>query len=112
MIIVLIVLLSILLIIILREVFGEYKQDGSNNRRFRFYGFLNTASIKGRYAEMGVSNRLGRMGEEYKVFNDVMVRCSWGTAQIDHVVVSKYGIFVIETKNYQGKHITRFNICL
>jgi len=25
-----------------------------------------------------------------------------GTTQIDHIVVSRYGIFVIETKNYRG----------
>ena len=39
---------------------------------------------------------------EYKVLNDVMVRTQNGkTSQIDHIVVSAYGIFVIETKNYR-----------
>lgn len=39
----------------------------------------------------------------YKVFYNVML-CTrrGGTTQIDHVVVSQYGIFVIETKNISG----------
>lgn len=40
---------------------------------------------------------------EYKVLNDIMLCTKNGrTTQIDHVVVSCYGIFVIETKNYSG----------
>ena len=31
-----------------------------------------------------------------------MLKTSKGTSQIDHIVVSVYGIFVIETKNYKG----------
>ncbi len=41
--------------------------------------------------------------ESYRVLNDVMVTGSYGLTQIDHIVVSKYGIFVIETKNMKGK---------
>ena len=38
----------------------------------------------------------------YKAFHDVIIRSGNGTTQIDHIIVSKYGIFVIETKNYSG----------
>lgn len=38
----------------------------------------------------------------YFVLNDIMVKTENGTHQIDHIVISKYGIFVIETKNYDG----------
>ena len=31
-----------------------------------------------------------------------MIKASKGSSQIDHIVVSIYGIFVIETKNYKG----------
>lgn len=31
-----------------------------------------------------------------------MLKTTRGTTQIDHIVVSKYGIFAIETKNYRG----------
>lgn len=39
---------------------------------------------------------------EYIVLNDIMIRSSKGTHQIDHIIISKFGIFVIEMKNYFG----------
>lgn len=40
----------------------------------------------------------------YHILTDVTILLSQGkTSQIDHVVVSPYGIFVIETKNYKGR---------
>lgn len=39
---------------------------------------------------------------EYRRYNDVMLKTENGTTQIDHIILSKYGLFVIETKNYQG----------
>lgn len=38
----------------------------------------------------------------YRRIDDVIVPASDGTTQIDHVIVSVYGIFVIETKNIKG----------
>jgi restriction system protein len=38
----------------------------------------------------------------YPRFHDIIVPSSNGTTQIDHVLVSCYGIFVVETKNYNG----------
>jgi|GEM_PF-1563980 len=42
--------------------------------------------------------------KEYRVFHDLYVPRSdgCGTSQIDHVVVSRFGVFVIETKNLGG----------
>ncbi|MFT6631871.1 MAG: hypothetical protein ACJAS4_001832 [Bacteriovoracaceae bacterium] len=40
--------------------------------------------------------------EVYKRFHDVIIPASNGTTQIDHILVSKYGIFIIETKNKGG----------
>ena len=39
---------------------------------------------------------------KYKLLNDIMIEDEKGTHQIDHIVISKYGIFVIEMKNYYG----------
>ena len=39
---------------------------------------------------------------EYKILNDVFIEINGITHQIDHVVVSSYGIFSIETKQYNG----------
>lgn len=38
----------------------------------------------------------------YRSLNNVTLNTSNGTTQIDHVIVSRFGIFVIEAKNYQG----------
>lgn len=40
--------------------------------------------------------------EIYYAFHDVMLVSEDGTTQIDHIFVSQFGIFVIETKNMQG----------
>jgi len=38
----------------------------------------------------------------YHLIPDLMLPTDDGTTQIDHVVVSRYGVFVVETKNYTG----------
>lgn len=59
--------------------------------------------IKGAAGERYVSKELSKLGENYKVYHDLYVPNSkGGTTQIDHVVTSPYGIFVIETKHYRG----------
>ena len=40
--------------------------------------------------------------DKYIVLNDIMIAVDGKTHQIDHIVLSKYGIFVIETKQYNG----------
>ena len=53
--------------------------------------------------ELTVSKELKRLGGKYTVLNDILLRTSHGTCQIDHIVLSPYRIFVIETKNISGK---------
>lgn len=62
-----------------------------------------TASFKGYVGETEVSSILNRLPKEYNVINNAILPSINGTTQIDHIVVSPYGIFVIETKNYKGK---------
>ena len=59
--------------------------------------------IKGAIGEGMVSWLLSQLPkEQYMTIHNVMLKTARGTAQIDHVVVSIYGIFVIEVKNYAG----------
>lgn len=59
--------------------------------------------IIGAAGEYWVNKELLKLNKDYKIINDVMIRTSDGrTHQIDHIVISKYGIFVIETKQYNG----------
>lgn len=40
--------------------------------------------------------------DKYKVINNLLLQSGGYSTQIDHVVVSVYGVFVIETKYYRG----------
>lgn len=58
---------------------------------------------KGKAGEMRVASLLKRLPEDkYHVFNNVLLSSNGYSTQIDHIVVSIYGIFVIETKFYKG----------
>lgn len=59
--------------------------------------------IKGRMGERIVSARLNTfLSDDYCILDDVILKTTLGTTQIGHIVVSEYGIFVIEMKNYKG----------
>ena len=70
---------------------------------FIYLARYNSAKQKGKRGEMRVSAILSKLSDEYTILNDLVFRTEKGTTQIDHIVVSKYGIFTIETKNYRGE---------
>ncbi len=39
---------------------------------------------------------------DFHLFNHITLEVDGGTTQIDHILVSRSGVFVIETKNYSG----------
>lgn len=58
---------------------------------------------KGAVGERRVANKLQkRLNDDYVIINDITIPSENGTTQIDHIVLSQYGIFIIETKNYKG----------
>ena len=57
----------------------------------------------GKFGEKRVAIKLDWLSNEYITLNDILLPTNYGTTQIDHIVVSPYGIFVIETKNYKGR---------
>lgn len=60
-------------------------------------------TIKGWIGEKAVSVVLGRLPkDEYTTLNDMIFDTNTGTTQVDHIVISQYGVFVIEVKNYTG----------
>lgn len=68
-----------------------------------YLAWYNSARQKGKRGEMRVFSILSQLSDEYTILNDLVLRTDKGTTQIDHVVVSKYGVFTIETKNYRGE---------
>ena len=57
---------------------------------------------KGKYSEKLVCDKISELPDEYFIFNDLLFDSNGRSTQIDHVVVSPYGVFVIETKGYKG----------
>lgn len=65
--------------------------------RYRSYAFQNRGEglvAKGLMVNFSSS--------DYHLMNSVTVQMSDGTTQIDHILISRFGIFVIETKHYKG----------
>ncbi|MDU0259394.1 NERD domain-containing protein [Alistipes finegoldii] len=57
---------------------------------------------KGKYSEKLVNDKISKLSDEYVIFNDLLFESNGRSTQIDHVIVSPYGVFVIETKGYKG----------
>jgi len=65
--------------------------------------FLKSPKTKGAIGELRVKLNLGGdIPNEKYVINDLLLLHEGKSHQIDHLIISKTGIFVIETKNYSG----------
>ena len=66
--------------------------------------YLGSSTAKGARGEARVRATLTKALDQstYHILNDITLPAQAGTTQIDHIVVSRYGIFVIETKNMAG----------
>lgn len=64
---------------------------------------ITTKRGKGIAGERVVTYFLNKLDKsKYFTINDITLKINDRTTQIDHIVVSCYGIFVIETKNWKG----------
>jgi hypothetical protein len=65
---------------------------------------INSPEFKGFQGEQIIIDLLYRFLDrgKYHFFNDLILPEKEGTTQIDHLIVSEYGIFIIETKNMKG----------
>jgi restriction system protein len=67
--------------------------------------FLASPTFKGHFGEWMVNRGIRKLDPAlYQHFHDLYLPRpdGQGTTQLDHVIVSPFGIFVIETKNYRG----------
>ena len=67
--------------------------------------FLSTPFMKGKIGEWYVSLVLKALSKKHdcKVINDVIIISEGKSSQIDHILINKSGVYVIETKNYSGR---------
>lgn len=68
------------------------------------FAYLKSPKVKGFFGEKTMIFYLSFLDKtQYHLINNVLLEKKDGTTtQIDHIVVSPYGLFVIETKNYNG----------
>lgn len=58
---------------------------------------------KGREGEKEVKMLLNKLSaRKYRTLHDILLKTPNGYTQIDHIVVSTKGVFIIETKNFSG----------
>lgn len=64
----------------------------------------NSPEAKGRRGEKWVSQALRRRlpQNDYVILDDLTIPSGNSTTQIDHLIISRFGVFVIETKNISG----------
>ncbi len=65
---------------------------------------LKTPWFKGVFGEfiVNLSAKLFLDKQKYHLIKNVTIPTEDGTTQIDHIIVSQYGVFVVETKNMKG----------
>ena len=68
-----------------------------------YLAWYNSPSQKGKRGEQYVVKILEQLPSDYIVLNDLVFPTDKGTTQVDHIVLSKFGVFAIETKNYTGE---------
>ncbi len=65
---------------------------------------LTTPKVKGWIGEalLHAVLRIGLPRRRYRLLRNVTLPTADGSTQVDHIVVSRHGVFVVETKNYRG----------
>ena len=80
----------------------SYTYNHRRRRKKRYYPRL-TPEEKGNIGEYRVSNRLGgTIANKQYLIDDIIIKNGEATTQIDHIFINQNGVYVIETKNYNG----------
>lgn len=96
---VLLFLIFFLVPLCIRVLFHNNK---ASKKKIKKTTYSSYAKVLGEIGENKVASILKTLPKNYVVFNDVYLEINGKSTQIDHVVISRYGVFIIETKNYTG----------
>lgn len=86
-------LIYILLALAIGFLIGRYRAS----RRLGDSGYQNQGEA---LLSRAIQENFG--APNYHLMNHVTLRLKDGTTQVDHILVSRFGVFVIETKHYKG----------
>lgn len=82
------VIIEIILAFAIGYLFGRYRQT---------YGVQNRGE-----ARLTRAIQSNFHPPDYHLLNHITLPCNDGTTQIDQILISRYGVFVIESKDYKG----------
>ena len=66
-----------------------------------FFSNMGSNYVKGLYSEILVTEYLKELDDSYYLINDIILPNSYGN--IDHILLGPNGIFVIESKHFEGE---------
>ena len=84
-------IIAVLLALAIGFVIGRYKARAAQ------YAIQNRGEVR---LSRAVKTRF--RPPDYHLLNHITLRLKDGTTQVDHILVSRFGVFVIETKDYKG----------
>ncbi|MBE6591665.1 MAG: NERD domain-containing protein [Ruminococcaceae bacterium] len=91
------IFLGVFLIVLGAFIYYLYK-EGKTRREISHFGDQ---------AEKSVSEYIKKNFPDAQVFDDVYLKTSRGLSQIDHILVCRWGVYVIETKSHNGLILTQ-----
>lgn len=97
--VILLLLIFFTIVLFLRIISRSNKAPKKRRKKTTYSSY---AKVLGEIGEESVASILRTLPKDYVVFNDVYLEIKGKSTQIDHVVISRYGVFIIETKNYTG----------
>ena len=97
------ILIFLLIVFFIIKIYKKIINRDNSNSDIKYREYKSSAEILGEIGEDRIARFLNSLSSDYYIFNDIYLYNKGMTTQIDHVVISIYGIFVIETKNYKGQ---------
>ena len=95
---------SVLLLLVLSLGLGIIigRRNGIRDRPYRFGTWRSRSFQNSGEALVTRVLRAHFRAPDYHLMNHVTIQMDDGTTQIDHILVSRFGVFVIETKDFSG----------
>jgi len=95
---------SLLLLLVLALALGIFigRRIGIRDRPYRFGAWRSRSFQNSGEALVTRVLRANFRAPDYHLMNHVTIQMDDGTTQIDHILVSRFGVFVIETKDFSG----------
>lgn len=88
------------------DIYDNNKLSGRMNQRMLEKNIQTggeyKAKVSGDFGEYEISSVLKSLPDCYHIMNNILLKTKKGSTQLDHVIVSPFGVFVVETKNHKG----------